>query len=632
MSAIWGTVSFHAELPDQVSPDMRRPFEKYRIDRFQEHTCPQVYMGCGIQFITPQSEKEPLPIYDQVHQLLFTADCYLDNRNDLLRELSPEDSSVPDGMLMYLGYLKWGMDCLTHFLGAFSMALYRLDTQTLYLASDPVASRCLYYYQGPAGMSFSTLLRPIKIMHPELKQNSLFQKDFLCAPYMVSTLTPRDTPWENVWKLPPATWVELREGEARSHSYWDPLSRDLPYKPRNAREWGDAFLKLYRQCVGQILYTHENAAIALSSGLDSASVGALAAEHLQHLGKKLYAYTYVPHIQPDRSSRFQINDETQGVREMAALYPNLIPHFLDNGGRNAFRFIREEVDTMEVPFKAFVNMPNLLEIGEQARKDGCRILLTGQYGNSTVSYGEFSHILYDAYARHRPYRFLHLINSHGKALKFSRKKLLHNALHQFRDCKPPQDFCHAPDNPFLSPCILDNYPAEERFRLGMQDQMHYQFFSCDQYRKTCFFPAVLSYLGELETKSSLLHGILLRDPTRDPRIMQFCTHLPYALFCHQGIPRWLIRGNFRELLPPSLLTHWHSRGVQNADWHNRILRDWDSIIPELTQTLATSPFRTFFQWEKIQTFLQNAGRNPDSVDFIQLKYLFYLYIFTLSIH
>lgn len=37
-----------------------------------------------------------------------------------------------------------------------------------------------------------------------------------------------------------------------------------------------------------------------------------------------------------------------------------------------------------------------------------------------------------------------------------------------------------------------------------------------------------------------------------------------------GTPRWLIRGNFRDLLPTDLLDQWMRYGVQNSDYYLRI--------------------------------------------------------------
>lgn len=626
MSAIWGTLSFQTTLPVSTDSLMRQPYGAYKIDRFHTKSCGQVYMGCGIQYITAQSINEPLPIYDEARRLLFTADCYLDNRQELLDILSPEDRTVPDGTLMYLGYLKWGMDCVSHFLGAFTMAVYRWDTKTLYLASDPMASRCLYYYQDSEGIAFSTLLKPILQLHPHISKNELFLKDFLYAPKMVPIITEDDTPYQNIKKLPPATWLALREGGAVVHRYWDPVTSPfIPPRAKGSDAWGAAFLQLYRTCVEQTMGTHQNTAIALSSGLDSSSVGALAAQHLAQNGKKLWAFTYVPYEKPQSKTKYRIEDETSGIQDMVKMYPNILPHFLNNGGKNAVFPIVSELDTIEIPFKAFVNLPSLLEIGNQAQNAGCKVLLIGQCGNSTVSYGEFPDILYDAFSSHHYLRYLQLIWQYGKSVHSSRKKLLLGSFRDFRAEKRKKEYHYEMENPFLKHWKEADYPLEERFHMGNRNQLEKLFSSEKDYRQNCYFRSVLTYLGEIETKSGLAAGLLYRDPTRDPRIFSFCAHMPYEFFCCNGTPRWLIRGNFRDLLPSSILDHWRTRGVQNADWILRVQRDWDRVGPILESSLKASPLFKLLESQKISEFFESAQVNPADIDPILLKNIVFLY-------
>ena len=627
MSAIWGTISFERPLPAKAEQLMGKPYQKYQIDQFRTYCSPHVFMGCGIQFITAQARREPLPLYDEERGLLFSADCYLDNRTELLPQLAPEDPDISDGVLIYRAFLKWGTDCLKHLLGAFSLALYDFNTERLYLAADHTASRSLYYYPHGDGITFSTLLDPIRNLHPQIETDPLFIRDFLCAPKMIPVLTPEDTLCKGVRKVPPATWLEIRRSGMQAHSYFDPTGDTLGWQPPHggARAWGTAFLRLYDACVSQTLNTDQNVAAALSSGLDSSSVSVLAAEALKRQNRQLYAYTYVPYQKTDESSPRRIQDETQGVRRIVEMHPNILPHFLNNQGKNAFSSIEEELSVTEIPFKAFVNLPSLTEIGKEARKAGCRVLLTGQYGNSTVSYGELPYILYDAYCRHDFLSYLSLATRYCRHTGSGIRRFLKVSLADLRHYQKNPGYRFKLDNPFLSKTILNGYPLEERLHLGLRDLMERPFFSDREYRQICFPPAVLAYLGEIETRIGLLCGVLFRDPTRDPRILQFCCRVPYGYFCHHGVPRWLIRGNFHGLLPEDMLQHWRVHGVQNADWDLRIQRDWTEIESIFHEVLEHSPIKDLFSWKDIELFFHNAHTDPESMDPVELKYLIFLY-------
>ena len=124
----------------------------------------------------------------------------------------------------------------------------------------------------------------------------------------------------------------------------------------------------------------------------------------------------------------------------------------------------------------------------------------------------------------------------------------------------------------------------------------------------------------------LYHGIIIRDPTKDIRMMSFCYHLPYHLFAYQGTPRWLIRGNLQDLLPASLLDNWMRYGVQNSDWFVRIIRDWKRLKPEVINTLHDSLISPYLDTEKITCFFNDAGDCPTLKDQDTFLYLCFVYV------
>ena len=135
-----------------------------------------------------------------------------------------------------------------------------------------------------------------------------------------------------------------------------------------------------------------------------------------------------------------------------------------------------------------------------------------------------------------------------------------------------------------------------------------------------------TYLGELDTKAGLAHGIVLRDPTRDKRMLEFCHQLPYHYFAYHGTPRWLIRNNLRDILPTQLLDDWLRYGVQNSDCNQRIARDFDTLYPAFTRVTASPGLTKYINSEKINRFLERtaSGLQPDEED--NLLYFSFLFV------
>ncbi len=642
MSAIWGYLSYTNSINDSLPPAMEEVYKaKCKIDCYRSQQTANLYMACGIQYITKESCNEVLPVFDTESGIYFTADCILDNRAELISLLS-SDPSEPDGTLMFLAYKKWGMDCLKHFRGLFSMAVYDINAGTLFLAADQVSSRCLYYYKTKDFVCFSTLLDPLRNACPDLAFNEYYLKDFLTAPGLMPNIVPTETPYTGVLKINPGCYMTISPDTVTEHSYWTPFSHKKQ-RHLTAKAYGKAFRSLYTECVKDALRTDGEVGISMSSGLDSASVGALAADLLSETNQTLYSYTYIPYEtpEPDKQNRNHIHDETNDVMKIVDMHPNIQPHFLNNNGKNCLEFISKGLDIMEIPFKAVVNLPNLYEVYYHAQKDGCKIVLTGQTGNTTISHGKIMDILFDSYQNKQYMRFLFRLNRYSKKTGISRKKALNSCLQQFKHAQEvyrySDNFAYQPDNPFLSDSILTDYPLKERYKEGELNILCSVPSNRDFYRQFLHKKALYTYIGELDTKLGLATGVLIRDSTRDIRLIEFCADLPYHIFANRGTPRWLIRENLRDILPTPILDNWMRFGVQNSDWLLRIQRDFPelsvfimNIMKSAKEQKTDISLESLIDEEKIHRCISSAAQGDttfDSSDFFYLNFIIAMFAF-----
>lgn len=170
------------------------------------------------------------------------------------------------------------------------------------------------------------------------------------------------------------------------------------------------------------------------------------------------------------------------------------------------------------------------------------------------------------------------------------EKALRKWLSMFSNYAPasfdPSSF--VPQNPFLLPYILENYQLEKRFTVDKRT-LSRQFIDHVFYPEYLQSKALLMYLGAFETKIGLAHNMILRDPTKDIRIIDFCSRLPYSYFAFNGETRWLTRHGFHNLLPPSILENRQQHAYLNTDYVNRIQRDWGTLCPLLSQTFKNVP-------------------------------------------
>lgn len=629
MSAIWGAIEYTKNRTTTVSNMNKIYNERCKIDKINEKKMDNQLFGCGIQFITKESENERLPIYSLNKKLFFTADCILDNRNELLQLLEIKDPKTPDGAIMYHAYLKWGYDCVAHFHGLYSIAIYDMSSHTLFLATDPTASRCLYYYKHPNGCTFSTLLEPILEVHPNIKLNEAYIQDYLIAPGLRPNLSATETPYDGISKIEAGTYVIITKEQICIQRYWSPTR--LPQKIRTSNQCKELFIATFKSCVQNALRTNGEVGIALSSGFDSSSVAAVAADTLQNVSKNLHSYTYIPYYDhvSDKHASYFITNEKNTIEKTVAMYPNIKPSFLNTNGVDFYQSMDELLSIMEIPFKAFVNLASLQELFTTAAKDQCKVFLTGQYGNATISYGNIDDILYEMY-RHRHYlSYLATLNQYCKNAKESRKKALLGCRRYFMHSTSILKSCNSkihyqPDNPFLNKELVSTYSYNTRFaaeKLPIADHCALPKYLYEQY---LYSTPALTYLGEYETKFGLANGILLRDPTRDPDIICFCHSIPYKFFAYHGIPRWLVRECLKEYLPREIIEPYLRYGLQNADWAYRVSLNWSNIADSLQKNLSEQILKKYVDQPSINTFFAKFKESFTASAYEDSFYLFIL--------
>ena len=588
MSAIWGHIDFNSS-ECQVKSMASEYNRKCKLDRICEKVVGNALFGGGLLFVNKEDLAEDIPYF--IGNALIAADCILDNRDELKIELSSElsksskDSSmIPDGVLICLAYQKWGKDLVSHLKGIYSVAIFDTKKQELFLFTDRTSSRCLYYCKEDNSCSFSTLISPIKEIHKDLKRNQLYLKDFLLIPGLMPNISSTETPWENVFIIEAGCSITITKGSVKTDRYWSPQKINLP---GNIEGLKDTFLETYKTAVGRTIRTDKGVAMALSGGFDSTSVAAFAAPLLKDQEKSLFSYTYVPHT--DMSMYYpksRITNESAQVKEMLRMYPNIDATFTDNDGKNFFGYVDELLDVLEIPFKAFVNLPQLLEIYRSASQRGCKVFLNGQTGNASVSFGKIEAAIYELISKKKYITAFKYLNNYCKKAKISRKKAFPSMLRYLESIDQnsldvqeniPKELL----NPFVNPDLLKDYSLKERNTSGMPISFRPSVQTSGGMQHEVYTLPALSYIGAMETKLGLYTGIVIRDATRDPDVLNYCYSFPFEYYSYNGIPRYLIRGFMKDMIPEKILYPILQTGVQSSDWLIRLHDSKDEILSTL---------------------------------------------------
>lgn len=622
MSAIWGAIDLKGNsINKDVCEQMRRAFDRCVIDRYEEYFDEDVYMGCGIQYFTPEARVEKMPIHKR--NIYYTADVVLDNRETLCKRLGislQQNKMMADGEILYQYHEKYGKNGLNDPLGAYTYIWYDKSQRKIELVLDAVGNRCVYYRLVGDVFYFSSLLEPLtQVTGTEL--NDRWLVDFLAMDHLYMINETEETPYKDIYRIAPAQYISVQEGKIEKEIYWKPYENLKEYRYHSDNEYKEQFRTLWKEAVESTMRTDTETSILLSGGLDSTAVTSIAAPYLKKQGKKLYSYTSVPMqgYLADNSG-YYIEDETEDVEKTAKFYGNIETSYIDLDGRNPWELATEEMKEIEMPYKSIQNFLWIADAMRKAYQKGSRMMLTGSYGNTTISYTVLNVYMNTLFQNGRFISLLKEVNSFSKTMKFSRKYALKTIWKEskavYKEDKRPYN------KSYVKKPLADIFRADERAynigRMALEKSKNY-----DKHRENFTFSLALRQIGEIETKHSLSTGVLLRDPTKDKRIIEFCIHLPMEQFCKNGVDRRLVKVYLKDIMPQHVL-RYNKQGKQSADLHYRFEKNWKQIRVKWIELYQQFENSQYVECRKAIKELQDKAEIEDYSSFDLVRHMYTL--------
>lgn len=566
MSAIWGIVDLCAGGTDAQRKNragslrvealrMRQVYETSCLDRIQEKTEATCYLACGVQNVTREAAEEHFPYKKKQGEggSLFVADVILDNRRELVQRFGRiwDLSGHPDGEILYESFCRHPEETLSTARGAYACAYLEPGKRRLTLFNDAVGNRSVYYFQEESRVYFSTLLLGITCERERWEENTAWFDRFYGIRDLRAVAEPRETPYAGILRLAPGEIAVVTEAGVQRRDYWDPFAGRKLLRGKTEAEYRELVTTVFRHCVEDVIREGKKTGILLSGGLDSNAVAAYAAPYLAIRGKQLYSFTSVPEEQERVRipGQYAVEDERNSVELVRRFHGNLEPEYLVTNRGDLLSENRKIRELLEVPHKAVLNLPWMYESYRRAAEKGCGILLSGQYGNITISYGDFRSLFLTLLHQGRIKELVREINAYSRKYRRSRKEI-------WRD-------------------LLTAGAGQDHDRIARY-----------MYDKNA-----LRQIGEYEVKLSLATGVVHRDPTRDKRLITLVLSLPVEQFTHAGQERRLVRQYLRGKIPAEILEDEFHKGRQGVGSGELLAAQWQRICEELPGTLEAAKAR-----------------------------------------
>ena len=236
---------------------------------------------CRLAIIDPTNGHQPMTTKDGRFHLVFNGCIY--NHNELRKDYASRGYSFGsqcDTEVLVAAYAMDGEACLKRFRGMFSFAVWDAQTESLFLARDPLGIKPLYYHQRGRSLVFASELKAL--LASRLAPTSFDQRGVSDYLAYLAVPAPR-TIYRDVFSLRPGECARFEQDVLTVRKYWTfPRPGSNVSVCRSAAEFTEGLKAQLHDTVRAHLVSDVPIGAFLSGGLDSTAVVGLMAKAGAH--------------------------------------------------------------------------------------------------------------------------------------------------------------------------------------------------------------------------------------------------------------------------------------------------------------------------------------------------------------
>lgn len=505
------------------------------------------------------------------------ADVRLDNRLELARALGIDikaERQLSDAALLFECLLKWNEAALPRLAGEFAFAWWDAARRELRLGRDMMGMRPLYFHSAVRWFAFASMPSGLHAL-PEVPQ--AFDAEFMAESLALLPWHGSRTWLEGIQRVEPGHLVRIKGGTTTSSRYWHPPASTAAGTGQDYEEGLraviDEAVRAQLRGAGDAIGSH------LSSGLDSSTITATAAR--EFFPGKVIAFTAVPRRGYDGPvPKGTFADESTLASLTAALHPNIEHVPVDTSTDPLLEPLDAEFHFQQQPIVNICNAKWSRAINRMAHDRGLKVVLTGNAGNMSITYGGLEWIsqLLDGGQ---------VLRAAGLSRRLAANGVPWTAIAgQIAGPLVPTSLWNLAQRLRGRPTGIGEIGAVDMKRLRELDQG-----ARDRKMDLAFRPSRNSAERRLWSLSRddggnyykgvlAQWGVSLRDPTADKRVIEYCLQLPASEFVRGGVRRSVAKRAFADRLPAAVIDE-PLRGHQSADWHESVERELPQLKEEI---------------------------------------------------
>jgi asparagine synthase (glutamine-hydrolysing) len=364
MCGIAGIIG-HGEQDDQ-SARVRRMVDALRHRGPDGHGTLKIGMRATLgharlSIVDLEAGAQPMKSRDGRLAITFNGEIY--GYRELRNQFEYPYATESDTEVILAMYQKSGEDMIRSLPGMFSFAIWDDREQTLFCARDRFGEKPFYYALTSNGdFIFASEIKAVLasgLIDPVLDLESVAH--FLRKSYV----HPHKTIYSNIFTLPPAHCLTFRRGQVVVRKFWDFPNTDLRISLDDAT---NRLEELLRKAVKNQLVADVPVSGFLSSGLDSTTIMALAAEE----GRSLTAFSF----------DFENAQSEADIAENSAKRYGLNFQRLQVGHFDPAEVLQKTIGIYDEPFADSSSIPTYLI--SKAASEFTKVALTGDGGDELL--------------------------------------------------------------------------------------------------------------------------------------------------------------------------------------------------------------------------------------------------------
>jgi len=619
MSGIAGIIHFDGR---PVAPgEIERVTASMRTrgpDAIQHWRKGPVALGHCMLRTTPESLNETQPLISDDGALALVFDGRLDNRPELeqaLRSHGITPRGPTDAELVLGAYRLWGEDSPSHLLGDFAYAVWDARQQTLFCARDHMGARPFYYVCNAQLFAFASEDEALPGLPGVSNQPNEELIAHVLVPEFVDFAT-QPTWLKDVSALMPAqSLVMAGNGVPRISSYWrlEPGEESV-YASDQACQ--DAFLAVFGEAVRCRMRSAGPVAAMMSGGLDSAGIAAMVKRLLPEMpGTEFHTYSAI-------SDHPESCVESQCIQSLTKdLGANA--HFVAVPSFQGMASVQDLIDIAWAkahPTDNSILLPQMM--CQVASRNQHRVVLDGVSGDLTMDVpnrypaylmraGQWRQAWRECQGASRNNTYLRgtspfklwLLNA-GTAYLPERLKPL---ARRWRGQGSP--LAHS----IIKPEFAQKLRLAERLRKGAQVQG--KQLSLGQRHAGVIHSPILGIVLGLTGYEHMAgrHGVELRDPWADKRVVEFFVRLPLRHKVRDGWTKVLVRTAFG----PDLQANVRRRlGKEHLGWHfaSRLMRETSEFVSRTLEQDFDTVLGNYVDLEAVRKRYQHFLTQPEDTE------------------